>query len=170
MVQSNHDSTLISSSVVGQISDKMFQAEYRIETDLKWRTMAVIINSLVNGEARHLHLESDRRCNWQATGNVLENIKGCIDVDISVTPFTNTLPINRLELKVGEKSDIQVVYINVIEDEVTTMKQRYYRVSKRVYHYENMPNDFEADIEIDELGFVVAYQPLFYRKNIIHLS
>lgn len=117
-----------------------------------------------------LHLESDRRCNWQATGNVLENIKGCIDVDISVTPFTNTLPINRLELKVGEKSDIQVVYINVIEDEVTTMKQRYYRVSKRVYHYENMPNDFEADIEIDELGFVVAYQPLFYRKNIIHLS
>jgi hypothetical protein len=51
------------------------------------------------GEQRKLELISDGRGKWtDASGNPLPALDGAIDMDLSVSPFTNTLPIRRLRL------------------------------------------------------------------------
>ena len=60
---------------------------------------------------------------------------------------------------------IQVIYLDLLEQKITPVKQKYTRLSKTEYHYENVPNDFEAKIEVDELGFVVDYPSLFVRSS-----
>jgi hypothetical protein len=50
-----------------------------------------------------------------------------------------------------------------MEDKITSLKQKYTRLSKDTYHYENIPNDFEAEIKVDENGFVIDYPQLFNR-------
>ena len=50
------------------------------------------------------------------------------------------------------------------------MDQVYKRISEEKYHYENIPNDFEADITVDENGLVVDYPSLFTRTEILQSS
>jgi hypothetical protein len=46
---------------------------------------------------------------------------------------------------------------------IKPVNQKYTRLSGNEYHYENIPNDFEATIQTDEFGFVVDYPGLFVR-------
>jgi hypothetical protein len=86
-----------------------------------------------------------------------------MEVDIPLTPFTNSLPVNRLQLVDGQEKNIDVIYIDLLEDSIKKVKQKYRRISAEVYHYENVPNDFEAEITVDEAGFVIDYPQLFTR-------
>ncbi|MCE7062290.1 putative glycolipid-binding domain-containing protein [Dyadobacter sp. CY343] len=85
------------------------------------------------------------------------------EVDISLTPFTNTLPINNPVLAEKETREIKVVYFDFSKQIVRPVRQRYTRLSADLYHYENVPNDFEADIRVDDDGLVVEYPGLFSR-------
>ncbi|HVN28269.1 MAG TPA: putative glycolipid-binding domain-containing protein, partial [Candidatus Binataceae bacterium] len=90
-------------------------------------------------------------------------LRGAIDVDIAVTPFTNILPIRRLGLSEGQRAEILVVYFQLPQLTVTTDRQRYTRLGNRVYRYESVDSDFTRDIEVDERGLVVTYPDLFRR-------
>jgi hypothetical protein len=49
--------------------------------------------------AAGVDLLSDGQGNWTTSdGQAVSELRGCIDVDISVSAFTNTLPIRRLGL------------------------------------------------------------------------
>jgi uncharacterized protein len=96
-----------------------------------------------------------------------ERFAGCIDIDIPLTPFTNTLPVSRLNLKNGEEQRIKVIYLDILEATIRPVQQKYTRLSPTVYHYENIPNDFEADITVDDRGFVVDYPSLFRRTSVV---
>ena len=52
-------------------------------------------------------------------------LKGCQYVDISETPFTNTLPIRRLGLALGTSADISVAYFEGTELQPWPEPQRY---------------------------------------------
>lgn len=84
-------------------------------------------------------------------------------IDISLTPFTNTLPINHLHLTDNCEKEINVIYIDILRGELEPVKQIYRKISDLSYHYENVPNDFEAEIVTDEDGFVAFYPNLFKR-------
>jgi hypothetical protein len=43
----------------------------------------------------------------------MPQLGGAIDIDISITPFTNTLAIRRLNLRRGQSEEIIAVYIRV---------------------------------------------------------
>jgi hypothetical protein len=51
----------------------------------------------------------------------------------------------------------------MLNNKISPVKQKYVRLSPSVYHYENIPNDFETDIQVDESNFVVDYPQLFVR-------
>jgi hypothetical protein len=56
-------------------------------------------------------LSADGKGRWfDAKGTHLAELDGCIDIDISATPFTNTLPIRRLQLKHGAAQVLRCVY------------------------------------------------------------
>ncbi len=80
----------------------------------------------------------------------MATLDGCTDVDISVTPFTNTLPIRRLNLDQDESTEIETVYISVPELQVETAIQRYTCLDSLDdeggrYRYESVPSGFTAE-------------------------
>jgi len=48
-------------------------------------------------------------------GRLVPELEGCMDVDISVTPFTNTLPIQKLGLAPTESPEVSVAYVEGTE-------------------------------------------------------
>src|SRR5437870_539588 len=74
-----------------------YVVRYRIEVDAGWRTRNLEVE-LEDGGQRRLSLTADGEGNWSRDGQRLEQIAGCIDVDLEWSPSTNTLPIRRLGL------------------------------------------------------------------------
>jgi uncharacterized protein len=157
----------IDSIIVGKYDKKLYRVAYKIKTNQNWETLSLEIHSQHSDQREHFLFESDGKGNWKVDGKHTGEFNGCIDVDIPLTPFTNTLPINRLKFTPGEERQIQVIYVNLLEQQIIPVKQKYICRSKNEYHYENIPNDFEAKIEVDELGFVVDYPSLFVRSAIL---
>jgi len=83
-------------------------------------------------------------------------VRGCLDVDLAVTPATNTLPIRRLDLGMSKSESVTASWIKFPELTVEPLSQRYTRTAKNIYRYES-DTGFSADIQFDDLGLVVAY-------------
>ena len=97
-------------------------------------------------------------------GTPRPDLAGAFDVDLSATPFTNTLPIRRLGLAAGQAETIHVVYVRFPDLEVTINRQRYTCLEpRRRYRYESVDSDFTREIEVDPDGLVVTYPGLFRR-------
>jgi uncharacterized protein len=154
--------------VIGEKGGTCFRARYGIRCDQRWRTRELILDPLDGSDP--LHLSSDGEGDWRdALGSALPELRGCIDVDLSVTPFTNTLPIRRLDLREGESSEIAVVYVNVPVMELGTSRQVYTCLERGpgsgLYRYEDRGvfRGFTADLPVDEYGLVLDYPGIFRR-------
>jgi len=90
--------------IVGMLKDAAYRIQYQIVCDVKWNTQSVSAKNLLDGKEFILTKSGDEWLNEQ--DRVIEALNGCSDVDIMVTPFTNTLPIKRLNLKQNESKEI----------------------------------------------------------------
>jgi uncharacterized protein len=149
--------------VLDTAEDGPFGARFRIRCDGAWRVRRVEAGLI--GDDRQIDLESDGAGHWrERTGMPLPRLEGAIDVDLPLTPFTNTLPIRRLDLRAGQSAELRVVYICLPEFTVTTDPQRYTCLeASRRYRYESMDSDFVREIEVDQDGLVLTYPGLFRR-------
>jgi uncharacterized protein len=97
----------------------------------------------------------------------MPELEGCIDIDISATPFTNTLPIRRLGLKPDQSEELTVTYIRVPELLVGPERQRYGCLEDQaeggLYRFEALPSGFTASLPVDADGLVIDYPGLFRR-------
>ena len=141
----------------------IFAARYRILCDARWRARRLEV-SLV-GQDRGLELSSDGAGLWSdGSGAHRPDLAGATDVDLSATPFTNTLPIRRLELGGGQSATIRVVYVQLPDLTVSIDRQRYTCLEPgRRYRYESVDSDFTREIEVDDDGLVMTYPGLFRR-------
>jgi uncharacterized protein len=96
--------------VVAGTRNTLYGAHYVIQADKSFRTRLVRMY-YVGGPT--LHVITDGKGNWQdvISGGSIAELEGCLDVDIGVTPSTNTLPIRRLMLEQGSSADIRVAYV-----------------------------------------------------------
>lgn len=170
LVKINDSGSEINSVIIGQYEEKIYRVEYRIKTNSAWETVFVELHARHSNRQQDYIFEGDGKGNWMANGEHAIALNGCIDVDIPLTPFTNTLPINRLRLSSNEERQIKVIYFDVLDDQITPVTQKYVCLSKTRFHYENVPNDFEAIIEVDNLGLVVDYPSLFVRTAALAAS
>lgn len=103
-------------------------------------------------------------------GSELPLLEGAIDVDISATPFTNTLPIRRVDLDAGESVELTVAYVNVPALSVDADAQRYTCLDPvdedcGRYRYDAVESDFTAELVVDADGLVIEYSDLFTRSD-----
>ncbi len=112
-----------------------------------------------------LSADGDRR--WLADGRALPDLTGCTDVDISLTPLTNTLPIRWLSWSPGVACDLDVAYLDVPELTVRPVRQRYTLLGREelrgedLYRYES--GSFRADLQVDDDGYVTGYPGIWRR-------
>lgn len=160
------------SVIIGLYEDRPFRIRYRIRCDATWSVRELDV-STIGPDASEIHLRADGCGQWTtADGQPVPALAGCIDVDLSATAFTNTLPIRRLKLRAGESVDLSVVYIDVPAFDVSSVKQRYECRSidseGGLYRYESLPYDslpegFVAELPVDPDGLVLDYPGLFRR-------
>ena len=149
--------------VIGAVNSEPFAVHYQIRCDGSWTLNYAFIEII--GEQRKVELLSDGRGKWtDASRNALPDLDGAIDVDISATPFTNTLPIRRLRLARGHSAEIRAAYVHVPDLDIVRDPQRYTCLEPlHRYRYESLDSDFVREIEVDTDGLVVTYPGLFKR-------
>ena len=152
--------------VLGVEEGRPFRLAYEVRCDADWRVRAARVG--VPGESLRVELHSDGEGNWTGPdGRALTYLKGCEYVDVSETPFTNTLPIRRLDLPPGGSAEIAVAYFDGTELQPWPEPQRYTRLEANdgggVYRFLSLDGGFTADLPVDSDGLVLDYPGLFRR-------
>ena len=161
------DGVVADGMVLGAAEGHPFRIAYAVRCDASWRVRAVRVGS-PGPKPPQVDLISDGEGNWTAPdGRAVPGLEGCIDVDISVTPFTNTLPIRRLGLNRSEAAEISVAYIEGITLQAWPEPQRYTCLEKDnrggLYEFLSLDGGFTADLPVDADGLVLDYPGLFRR-------
>jgi hypothetical protein len=142
-----------------------FRLTYRLAWDEAWRLRDAALVVATERSTRSLRLQTDGRGHWQGgDGRAIDALDGCMDVDIWPTPFTNSFPIRREPLDVGERRQFLMAWIFAPDLTVRPQPQAYTRLADRLYLFENLDgSDFHAELPIDEDGIVLDY-PDFFRR------
>lgn len=150
-------------TINGCLDGQPFSIQYEIEITTDWKVSSFFIRR--NGiESTELKLTSDLNGHWfDKDGNHVDAFDNCIDIDISLTPFTNTLPVRRLNFEKGEKKTLHMLYIKLPEFELQKLTQHYTKLDNRLYLYENAVSGFRAELPLDEHGIVKDYPGIFTR-------
>jgi uncharacterized protein len=144
--------------VLAQVDGRPLRLNYLLRCDSSWRVRAAKVEVLPRGP--RLHILSDGDGNWRdELGRELPALEGAIDVDISVTPFTNTLPIRRLGLQTGGSCSLRVVYVDAPTLSLSIAEQRYTCLDGgaegSLYLFE--AGSLRAELAIDKDGLVIDY-------------
>ncbi|WP_330747361.1 putative glycolipid-binding domain-containing protein [Chryseobacterium sp. CP-77] len=159
-LQSDDKNYTVESKIIGCLEDKIYSIEYKIHIDKDWLVQDFLIESEINKVKRTLTGKKIQD-QWEINGVVNPEFDHFDFIDISLTPFTNTLPINNLKLSERDSQKIDVLYIDVLKHEIRPVQQQYTRTAVNKYLYENIVTDFKAEISVDESGLVTSYPELF---------
>src|SRR3989440_1252169 len=114
-LREDHEQIVADGLILGIKDQAPFRVHYEITCDLQWRVRTVHVQ-LLSGQKQALTLHGDGEGNWiGAAGERLASLDGCLDIDISESPFTNTLPIRRAAFEPGVSLTLAVVYLAVPE-------------------------------------------------------
>jgi len=148
---------LLKGTVVGVLEDhRPMLASYEIHCDQNWLTRLLQVERTIGKSTKTLTLNVKGRGLWRSSGHELPEVRGCLDVDLAVTPATNTLPIRRLDLGIGKSESVTAAWVKFPELEIRLLSQRYTRTAKNIYRYES-DTGFSAEIVVDDLGLVTTY-------------
>jgi hypothetical protein len=131
--------------------------QYTVTCDAAWQTRQVYVSLQSSAEQAEHHYRVDARQRWWHRGRELTHLRGCVDVDLGITPFTNSLPIRRFRLEVGQSRELTAAWLRFPDLVIKTMGQRYTRLAADRYLYENTDGSFSAELTVDDLGLVVTY-------------
>ncbi|GHA48546.1 hypothetical protein GCM10007103_31810 [Salinimicrobium marinum] len=162
-LKENSKNITVTSLVKGIRNNHSISFNYLLKITNDWKVESLRIQSLLETRP-DIKLRSDLNGKWfNEDDKHLKHLQDCIDIDISVTPFTNSLPINRLKDKLRIRTELTVLYFDVINWEFKSVKQYYTKIKDGVYLYENASSSFKAKIFTDKEGIVLNYPNLFER-------
>lgn len=137
--------------------------EYTLRLNQNWEVENLEVSK--KGQSGGLFLSVDKEGNWFLNdGTNIPDLTGAVDVDLSCTPLTNSLPIKRMDWEQQvEPAQIDVVYIDHENLTYKKVTQSYKRIHKRedtqTFHYKS--GQFETVFTVDHEGFVLAYPTYF---------
>jgi hypothetical protein len=122
-----------------------------------WHTISAGVEGWV-GEARIIvQIRTDSNQKWWLNRIEVPELMGCMDLDFNFSPATNTIPICRLNLAVGETDDINAAWLRFPGFTLEPLTQRYHRLAGKLYRYESGNGMFVADLLVNHAGFVIDY-------------
>jgi hypothetical protein len=154
-------------SVVLAIDDERspFRLTYRLNWDESWRLRDAQLVLTTERSTQSLRLQTDGQGYWRdGDDRAIDALEGCRDIDIWPTPFTNTFPIRREPMAIGERRQFLMAWVFAPDLTVHPQPQAYTRLADRLYLFENLDgSDFRAELAVDEDGIVLDYPDLFRR-------
>jgi uncharacterized protein len=156
--------------VLAEVATVPVLVQYAVALASDWstRVVEIVMRSGDASEPRELTLTVAPDQRWQITRvpspnpampqDDLQALLGFVDVDLGFSPVTNTLPIRRLNPAIGEAVAVTAAWVRFPELTIEPLPQRYIRLAERRYRYESAGGAFVAEIEVDDLGLVTAYE------------
>ena len=136
---------------------------YAIECDPEWRTRRAVIEGDVGGVPIRFALAADGAGHWTRDDMPVRELTGALDVDLGFTPATNTLPIRRLALAVGETAPVRSAWLRFPGLRLEPLDQTYTREAEERFRYRALVDGepFAARLDTDEFGRVQRYEGLW---------
>lgn len=165
-VKESADEIIADGSIL-HVGDASYRIHYVIHCDSKWRVRKLeMTREWPTREV--LLLQSDGSGQWtDGNNNAVAGLKGCLDVDIYASPFTNTLAIRRLHLKPQQAEKLKVVFIQLPELKPVAVGQRYTHLSSEsehdIYKYEGLDSGYTVELPVDPDGILTEYPGFFKR-------
>ena len=161
------DEWLLCGTILTLANDAV-EARYEIKCDPSFRTRAAIVSVRDAAGERKLQITAqDGR--WFENGVENQTVAGAIDIDLGWSPSTNTLPIKRLGLEIGQPSgEIIAAWVRFPELTLEPLPQEYMRLGDSKYRYSSRGRAFVAELLVDEHGLVLDYEGLWERVPKMH--
>lgn len=155
-LESNPDGFRALSTIVHAGADA-FGMSYVWRLDRNLRTRHLDLN-LTSPAERKMTIER-LSGGWRVDGQDRPDLAGCDEIDLSATPFCNTLAMRLLE----GSGELTVLYVDLPSMQLQPSRQRYTAFGGSRWRYFDLgvAAGFEADLKVDDDGFVVEYEGLF---------
>ncbi|MDQ8023622.1 MAG: putative glycolipid-binding domain-containing protein [Moraxellaceae bacterium] len=148
-------------------ADQPFRLHYRLMWDEAWRLREADLAVTVASGTRRLALHTDGEGCWWNGDGPLPALDGCLDIDIWPTPFTNSFPIRRVPLAIGERREFRMAWVSAPALKVEPLAQAYTRLTEHRYLFESLDGSgFRVELQMDDEGIVVDYPGLFRRAPV----
>ena len=143
---------------------------YDIAVDPLWRTTSARVRTLGPSGEHEIEVRVDPDGRWLVDGTPRPDLDGCVDVDLESSACTNTLPVHRLGLAVGDASAAPAVFVRAADLAAERLEQRYRRVGpdeehQRSFDYEAPAFEVRVRLTYDAAGLVVDYPGLAARAR-----
>ena len=159
------DEWILQGTVLTVTDNKAAEAGYEIACDSSWRTKRARISLRDASGERVLDIRAENG-RWYENGHLNEAVNDAVDIDLGWSPSTNTLPIRRLQLDVGQSSGvITAAWVRFPELTLQPLAQEYLRTSQNQYRYSSRGGAFVARISVDEDGVVLDYAGYWRRVD-----
>ena len=140
---------------------------YEIVVDDAWRTRAAYVTSRSASGDHEVRLEADGSGHWRIGGVAAPHLDGCFDIDLEASTCTNTLPVHRLGLGLGQGADAPAAYVRALGVDVEPLEQRYVRIeddgTRQRFDYTAPVFDYEGLLVYDASGLVLDYPGIAFR-------
>lgn len=141
-----------------------YEVRYKVQIDPSWVTRQADVHiSGLRSERSTLFTFDDE--GWRRDGSPLKGFDDCLDIDLELSPSTNTLPIRRLGLRSGARADVAALWISTPQLEPERVEQTYERVARDRYVYRS--GSFEAGLLVDEDGLCLEYENFFRTVTVL---
>jgi hypothetical protein len=151
---------------VEQEAPRPWSTRFSVVVDARWQTRSCFVEVLGADGLDRVTLTADALGHWTLDGRDWADLEGCQDVDVSISPLTNTLVVRRLGLEVGEERSVDVAWLDVPSLAVARVTQTYRREPDgphgAQYVYAD-PTYGSFAFTVDPSGVVREYQGLFAR-------
>ncbi|MEL6525228.1 MAG: putative glycolipid-binding domain-containing protein [Chloroflexota bacterium] len=134
---------------------------YLIRCTRNLETRDVYIQNNWGNTRKQIAIRVDDEQHWKVNNEPLLFASGLIDIDLGITPATNTLPIRRLSLGINDAQDMTAVWVRFPDLSLQPLPQRYTRLGQNEYAYDSLASGFHAKIHVDPDGVVTSYGDLW---------
>lgn len=157
------DDWLFRGTILTLAADAAAEARYEIVCDRSFRTRRANVSVRNATGERSLQVVTENG-QWYENGRENKTVVGALDIDLGWSPSTNTLPIKRLNLQVGQTSgEFMAAWVRFPDLTLQPLPQEYVRLADRQYHYSSRRGAFVANLLVDDDDLVLDYEGFWQR-------
>jgi uncharacterized protein len=159
------DEWIFRGTILTLADDVPAEARYEITCDRLFQTRRANISLLDSSGEHSLKIEAQNG-RWVENGRENQSVKGAVDIDLGWSPSTNTLPIKRLKLDIGQSSsEFIAAWVRFPDLTLQPLPQEYFRLEDRKYRYSSRGGAFVANLRVDDEDVIVDYEGFWLRAK-----
>jgi uncharacterized protein len=151
----------VAGASAGVEEGQAWAVRYAVELDEGRRTRTAQVSGASALGEHDVRLEGDGDGHWWVDGEAAPRLDGCFDVDLEPSACTNSFPVRRLRLRVGESAAAPAAYVRSFDLRVERLEQDYARMDDagghQRYDYRSPAFGFACVLVYDASGLALDY-------------